>query len=113
VIESPSSGAPAHFLPLHVERTGDLVLPLALDDAFPLFTPEGERAWVEGWTPEYLHPAHPAGTAGTVFRTKHGGEETLWLVLECDPPAGVAAYGRFTGLDRRSAPGDDREHTPR
>jgi hypothetical protein len=29
---------------LHVERTGDFVLPLGLDDAFLSFTPEGERA---------------------------------------------------------------------
>jgi hypothetical protein len=32
------------FRPLHVERTGDFVLPLGLDDAFLSFTPEGERA---------------------------------------------------------------------
>jgi hypothetical protein len=34
--------------------------------------------------------------AGTVFRTRHHGEETLWLVLQYDPLTGVAAYGRFT-----------------
>lgn len=32
------------FQPPHVERTGDLALPLGLDEAFPSFTPEGERA---------------------------------------------------------------------
>jgi hypothetical protein len=81
---------------LHVERTGSFTLPLPLFQAFPLFTPEGERAYVPGWDPEYLHPTHAAEAAGTVFRTRHDGEETLWLVLEHDPCAGAAAYGRFT-----------------
>ena len=104
------------FRPLHVERTGAFVLPLGLDDAFLSFTPEGERAWVEGWAPEYLHPGRPARTAGTVFRTRHGGEETLWLVLECDPSAGIAAYVRFTpgsrlGTVRVRCGTVDRAHT--
>lgn len=86
----------AAIAPIHVEHTGDFVLPLTLAEAFPLFTPEGERAYVPGWEPEYLHPAEPSSAAGTVFRTRAEGEETLWLVLEHDPAAGVAVYGRFT-----------------
>lgn len=81
--------------PRHVERTGAFTLPLALADAFPLFSPEGERIWADGWDPEYLHPSHPSVAAGTVFRTAVGGEETLWLVLAYDADAGVAYYGRF------------------
>lgn len=104
------------FRPLYVERTGDFVLPLGLDDAFLSFTPEGERAWVKGWEPEYLHPGRPARRAGTVFRTRHGDEETLWLVLECDPSAGVNTYARFTpgsrlGTVRVRCRAVDRAHT--
>lgn len=84
------------FAAAHVEHTGELVLPLPLGEAFPLFTPEGERAYVPGWDPEYLHPSEPSDSAGTVFRTRAEGEETLWIVLEHDPAAGTAAYGRFT-----------------
>src|SRR5690606_39494098 len=84
------------FAASHVEHTGEFVLPLPLDEAFPYFTPEGERAYVPGWDPEYLHPAEPSDAAGTVFRTRAEGEETLWIVLEHDPANGTAAYGRFT-----------------
>lgn len=85
---------------MHVEHTGGFVLPLPLRDTFPLFTPEGERAWVPGWEPEYLHPLQPSDTVGTVFRTQHHGEETLWLVLQYDPGAGLASYGRFSPESR-------------
>jgi hypothetical protein len=85
---------------MHVEHTDGFVLPLPLADTFPLFTPEGERGWVPGWEPEYLHPLGPSDAVGTVFRTRHHGEETLWLVLAYDPRAGLASYGRFTPESR-------------
>jgi hypothetical protein len=81
---------------MHVERTGSFVLPLPHDDAFPLFSAEGERRWVPGWDPYYLHPATPSNEAGTVFRTTHGNEETIWLVLRYEPGSGLAEYARLT-----------------
>jgi hypothetical protein len=84
------------FAPLHVSRTGTFALPLPVADAFPLFSAEGERRWVPGWDPEYLHPTEPSNEAGTVFRTRHGGDETVWLVLTYDPVAATAEYARFT-----------------
>lgn len=86
----------SRFRPHHIERSGELTLPLPLGHVFPLFSPEGERAWVAGWDPEYLHPTHPSLAAGTVFRTTHDGEETVWLVLRYDTHLAVAEYGRFT-----------------
>ena len=54
---------------------------------FPLFTPEGERAWVPGWDYENLQ-----GTtrlhADYVFRTKshdHAAAEAVWIVKNYDP----------------------------
>jgi len=88
--------SPDGFRPLHVERTGAFTLPLALAEAFPLFSPEGERTWVTDWDPAYLHPSHPSSADGTVFRTSHNQEETFWLVIRYDPDQGVAEYGRFT-----------------
>jgi hypothetical protein len=86
------------FVPVHVERSGVLRLNLPFAQALALLTPEGERLWVEGWEPEYLHPRQPANppSAGTTFRTRHGGEETLWLVLAFDAAAGVVDYVRVT-----------------
>ena len=81
---------------MHVERTGSLLLPAGRARVFPLFTAEGERAWVPGWQPQYLHPDHPSNEEGTVFRTDHGGEETLWIVIRHAPDEGLATYGRFT-----------------
>lgn len=86
----------SRFRPVHVERSGEFSLPLPLGHVFPLFSPEGERAWVEGWDPEYLHPDHPSNAPGTVFRTTHGGEETLWLILQYTPGEASAHYGRFS-----------------
>lgn len=89
--------SPSHrFHPAHVEHTGGLTLPFSLRHVFPLFSPEGERAWVPGWDPDYLHPDHPSTAPGTVFRTTHNGEDTLWLILEYDPASASAAYGRFS-----------------
>lgn len=86
----------SRFRPHHVERDGEFTIHLPLGHVFPLFSPEGERAWVEGWDPEYLHPSHPSTAAGTVFRTMHDSEETLWLVLRYDPHEAFAEYGRFS-----------------
>ena len=64
-------------------------------DAFRFFTPEGERRWVPGWEPEYLHPPDGALAEGLTFRTRHNGEETLWMVSRCDGPYEVD-YVRVT-----------------
>lgn len=82
------------FVPLHVTHSGMFSLPIPLAEAFPLFTAEGERRWVPGWDPVYLHPGHPSNEAGTVFRTSPGGDETIWLVLQHDPAAGAVEYAR-------------------
>ena len=84
------------FRATRVERTGDFTLRLPPEKALRLFSPEGEKHWVQGWEPEYLHPAHPSTAPGTVFRTSHGGEETLWLILSYDPAQGEAEYVRVT-----------------
>lgn len=77
-------------------RTHHFELPLAPAEAFELFTPEGERAWAQGWEPRYLHPADGRTTAGMVFVTGHGGEETLWTMTRHEPDSGVAEYLRVT-----------------
>jgi hypothetical protein len=87
---------PVPFVPRHVAHSGSIVLRGAADVVFPLFGPDGERRWVPGWEPEYLHPRSGQARAGMVFRTQAHGEETLWLVLAFEPAARVAAYARVT-----------------
>lgn len=79
-----------------IVRTHHFELPMAFADAFELFTPEGERAWAPGWDPRYLHPADGRTTAGMVFTTGHGGEETLWTMTRHEPESGLAEYLRVT-----------------
>lgn len=44
--------------PARITRTGSFTLPCEPLTALALFTPEGERAWVEGWAPTYLSKAN-------------------------------------------------------
>ena len=84
------------FRPLHISRTGTITVDLGFEETLELFTPEGERRWVADWQPEYLYRAGGGDEIDTVFRTRHGGEETLWIVLDHDPEEGTAAYSRIT-----------------
>ncbi len=63
-------------------------------DVFALLTPEGERRWVPDWEP--IYPAEPQDphAPATVFTTRHGGEEALWVVVEIDYEARRARYVR-------------------
>ena len=81
---------------MHIRRSGTLELPTPPRQALALFTAEGERGWVPGWDPQYLHTGGSPAEEGTVFKTDHDGEETVWLVLRWDPDDGITQYGRFT-----------------
>ena len=65
------------------------------------FTPDGERLWVPGFDPEYLHPLSGEQGPGAIFTTTHGGESTLWMVLRFSQDEGVAEYARVTPGSRR------------
>ena len=80
----------------YVERAHDFIVPLPLADAFQLFTPEGERAWAEGWDPIYLQPVDGRATRGMVFTTAHGGEDTIWMMVRHEPAQGLVEYVRCT-----------------
>ncbi|HSM08063.1 MAG TPA: SRPBCC family protein [Gemmatimonadota bacterium] len=86
---------------MHIERFTTMRVPVEPAEALPLFTPEGERAWVAGWDPEPVHaPGGSLSREGAVFRTTHGGEETVWLVQRVDASQGAADYVRITPGNR-------------
>jgi hypothetical protein len=85
---------------VHIELSGRVGVAAPPADAFRFFTPKGERLWVPDWEPEYLHPPDGALAEGLVFRTRHGGELTLWLVSRCDRGAGAIEYVRVTPESR-------------
>jgi len=80
----------------HLERRGTFELPLPVERAFPLFTPEGEKRWIEEWDPTFLHPPSGHTEHGMVFTTDHGGEATIWTCTAFEPAAHHACYVRVT-----------------
>ena len=75
--------------------SGQFELELPAQEAIKLFTPEGERRWVDGWNPTY--PAGEASeTPGTVFITAHGETQTVWLIQTIDTGECTVAYSRVT-----------------
>lgn len=92
---SPGADA-ARFAAMRAVRTHSFTLERPIAQAFELFTPEGERAWAEGWDPAYLHPEDGRTQAGMVFTTGHGGESTIWVMTRHEPAAGVVEYVRTT-----------------
>src|SRR3990170_2354548 len=81
---------------MHVARVHVIEFDGPVERVLPLFTPEGEEAWADGWAPEYLHPATKKTCRDMVFRTRHGGEETLWACVDWDPANGTTRYVRVT-----------------
>ncbi|MHA7987416.1 hypothetical protein ACX9R5_16590 [Rathayibacter sp. CAU 1779] len=87
---------------------GSIRVPLAIADAFPLFTPEGEREWAHGWDPHFPDghdESEPDAQQrddtepGTVFETDAHGWRTTWVVTARDRPVHIS-YARFTAEDR-------------
>ncbi len=78
---------------VHVERTGVVAMALPLAEAFPLFSAEGERRWVAGWDPRYVHPTEGRAAEGLVFQTiKEGVGTATWVQTRYEPATGVASF---------------------
>lgn len=80
---------------LRTRQKGSFTLPIRPNEAFELFTAEGERRWVEGWEPVVLSDCG-ALKPGALFLTDHGGEQTVWTVIEVDRLAGRLLYSRVS-----------------
>jgi hypothetical protein len=77
--------------------SGRITVELPPAEAFRLFTPQGEREWVDGWEPRFPSPVADDTEPGVVFETAghEGHGPTIWLVLERRPGARIA-YARVT-----------------
>jgi hypothetical protein len=84
----------------HVRRSHAIVLNGPLEVVFPLFIPVGEKLWVEGWNPAFLHPASGETQEGMVFVTGQNDETTYWSLVKLDPEGPVARYARVTPASR-------------
>jgi hypothetical protein len=81
------------FTPLTCTLRGRFVAPGAIEDVFPLFSPEGERSWVPGWDPEILHPAS-GWEQGQIFRTREEQGEVVWVITRLDRARHEVEYHR-------------------
>lgn len=79
------------FAPRHVTFEGGFEVGAPAEDVFPLFSPEGERAWVPGWDPELLYPPGVTWERGLVFRTAGFGSAPAPPPAPSDPPASSAS----------------------
>jgi hypothetical protein len=74
---------------------GALHVALDPEHALHLFTPVGERLWVNGWEPRFPAGERGDGTeTGTVWLTAAEGRETVWSVVDRDERA--VRYSRST-----------------
>jgi len=71
-----------------------------VDRAFLYFTPDGERHWVDGWEPVWLHPDDGRTEVGMVFTTGTGPEYTVWTLADFDRAAHRSRYLRCTPASR-------------
>jgi len=82
------------MVPQQIVREGSFELDTSADKAFPLFSPEGERSWAQGWDPKPVYP--PQATvefkANSVFRVDNEQERSLWTIVEVDLRQHVAEY---------------------
>ena len=62
--------------------TGSFTVPCNARTALALFTPEGERSWVEGWAPTYLSGA--TDEVGAVWTTAAHSHTTWVTVVRAD-----------------------------
>jgi len=72
-----------------IECRGTVRVPLPVKEAF---TPEGERRWVDGWSPTYPTGARPDITPGLVFEVGKEEGASTWVVAHVDADARTAAY---------------------
>jgi hypothetical protein len=68
----------------HVDRKGVVEMMLPPDSSFVLFQAEGERRWVDGWSPEYLFANGSNQGTGTVFTIDEGQKDAVWIVTAHD-----------------------------
>lgn len=78
----------------------EIVVDRPASEAFPLFTPKGEEAWVPGWRPTYIRPETGETCEEMVFVTGEGADKTFWTCLSWQPEHWHVRYLRLTPASR-------------
>jgi hypothetical protein len=81
------------FVAQQVTRSHRIHLPCAVERAFPLFEPLGEKLWAHSWNPVMLYPASGPTEVGAVFTTQHANEPTkIWTIIAYEKEQAHIAY---------------------
>ncbi len=75
-----ASGGPV----VHVHNEFEFTVHAPYRVTAPLFGPEGERAWAEGWDPHFLYPQPAQDIQGAVFTIRHGHRQAYWINTSLD-----------------------------
>ena len=59
---------------VRIAKAGVVGMALSTAEAFPLFSAEGERRWVAGWKPRYVHSMESGAGQGVVFQIVKKGD---------------------------------------
>ncbi|MDH3235711.1 MAG: SRPBCC family protein [Alphaproteobacteria bacterium] len=80
----------------------EIMVDRPIEEAFALFTPKGEEAWVPGWKPTYIDPDSGDTRKEMLFTTGEGEETTYWTCLTWQPDTWHVRYLRLTPASRVS-----------
>ncbi len=78
----------------------EIVVDRPTSEAFPLFTPKGEEAWMPGWNPTYIRPVTGETCEEMIFITGESDEKTFWTCLSWQPDQFHVRYLRLTPASR-------------
>ncbi|GAB4579404.1 MAG: hypothetical protein Fur0022_21420 [Anaerolineales bacterium] len=84
------------FLAQRVGHTHTIYLPGTPDELFPLFTPEGEKRWADGWDFIPVFPGQEI-EENMIFTTAahdHGQMDAIWIVSRYEPANYFVEYQR-------------------
>ncbi len=107
---------PAPSALLHTSEIFEFRVDAQIQEVFPLFGADRERAWAPGWAPRFLWPAPAQDHAGMVFTVDHAGASAIWINTAFDLETRHVQYVyvlpavEATLIDLRLAPDGEGTH---
>ena len=90
-----AAGATARTAVAHVRNTFEFTVRAPQRLVAPLFGAHRERAWAQGWNPEFLYPLPPEDKPGVVFQVTHEGRTSTWITTVFEPETGHIQHVYF------------------
>jgi hypothetical protein len=86
---------------VHTQEQFEFTAEAPVEEVFPLFGAERERAWDPDWAPQFVWPLPARDEEGMVFTVAHGPGQAVWVNTQFDPQAHRVGYayvlpGHFT-----------------